>query len=543
MAKYQYQPLDEHLGEIRLVKILPGSGNDLLIIEIHHITLPTAIPQDIQIQTGEPILDGAPRKQVEHVSQTISETLVNNNAIDFEALSYTWGPPEPVESIIIHSETNNQTASQTFEPTLAVGPGLAGALRGLRSPTEARSIWIDAISINQDDITERSKEVPRMGDIYSTATKVVIWLGAEDSNSTKAVQLLDQLGSRLEQSEMAGRTTRYKDSTRLPWTTSDWEAIQELLTRPWFTRIWILQEVQLAREAVVFCGSAQISWKSMKDAIHAVYRNSHVPIAGFRQAIDEADNTVDDFLSYDVEETLVRASSRGATDPKDKIYGALNILSQGVRDRIGVNYDFDVVEIYRNAVLAINDAVHRLNLIGYGVTDEAVDFNGSSWVPRFHAETPFSPKSYHFATGVSASRVQVIDGITIEVTGKLCGTVVEVGLPVPDIHEDLPNFYNMLKTEPSVQHRTEHDLRDDVLKCLVASQLSSRLPDIMDSFSLKELRDMVLSALRSDEEETEAWTEADAVLDRALFTSFGTRLFVTQEGMVGLAPLNVEAGA
>lgn len=542
MAKYHYQPINENLEEIRLVNILPGSGHNLLDIEINHIALPTASLSDLRLQADDPVLDRAPENQEEHLRQITSKTLVSNDAIYFEALSYTWGPPEPVESISIHSETNDQNACHILEPTLTIGPGLAGALRGLRHPTETRSMWIDALSINQEDIMERSKQVPRMGDIYSTATKVIIWLGEEDSNSTRAVELLDQLGSRLEQSEMAGRRTRYKDSTRLPWTESDWEAIQELLTRPWFTRIWILQEVQLAREAVVYCGSAQISWKSMKDAIHAVYRNSHVPIAGFRQAIDEADNTADDFLSHDVEETLLRASSRGATDPKDKIFGVLNILSQGVRDRIEVNYDFGVVEVYRNAILAIDDAVHRLNLTGYGVTDEGVGFNGPSWVPRFHAESPFSPKAYHFASGVSASSVQIINDLTIEVTGKLCGTIVAVGPPVPDIHEDLPDFYNMLKTEPSVQHRTEHDLRDDVLKCLVASQLSSRLPDIMDSFSLKELRDMVLSALRGDEEETEAWTEADAVLDRALFTSYGTRLFVTQEGMVGLAPLSIEAG-
>ncbi|QDS71670.1 hypothetical protein FKW77_007956 [Venturia effusa] len=542
MAKYDYQPIDENFQEIRLVNILAGSGDDLLIIEVNHVALPTTEPRIGPLHTNEINSDRAAGCQDYDTGNQESENLVKRDAPEFEALSYTWGPPEPAESIIILPGTSDQKHSPTPGRTLTIGPSLAGALRGLRRPTESRSMWIDAISINQQDITERSKQVPRMGDIYSMATRVIIWLGTDSNNSARAIELLDQLGSRLEQSETAGRRTRYKDSTRLPWTISEWEAIEELLTRPWFARVWILQEAQLARAAIVHCGSAQISWKSMKDAIHAVYRNLYVPIAGFRQLIDEADNTADNFLSHDVEETLLRSSSRAATDHKDKIYGALNILAQEVRDRIEVNYDFSVVQVFRSAILAINDTVHRLNLMAYGVTDEGADFNGPSWVPRFHAEAPFSPKTYHFASGVSASRVQIIDELTIEVTGRLCGTVVTIGPPVPDIHEDLPDFYNTLKTEPLLQHRTEHDLRDEVLNCLVASQLSSRLPDSMDSFSIKELREMFGSGLRKDEEGSEAWAEADATLDRALFTCYGTRLIVTQEGMVGLAPLNVEAG-
>lgn len=68
-----------------------------------------------------------------------------------------------------------------FEVT--VNPALA--LRSLREPRQSRVLWIDAICINQKDTDEKNIQIPLMGDIYKTASQVVVWLGA----STPEIEL------------------------------------------------------------------------------------------------------------------------------------------------------------------------------------------------------------------------------------------------------------------------------------------------------------------------------------------------------------------
>ena len=41
-----------------------------------------------------------------------------------------------------------------------------------------RPIWIDAVCINQNDDLEKSGQIPLMGEIYSKAAEVLVWLGS-----------------------------------------------------------------------------------------------------------------------------------------------------------------------------------------------------------------------------------------------------------------------------------------------------------------------------------------------------------------------------
>ena len=60
-----------------------------------------------------------------------------------------------------------------------VYPNLFNALTCLRSETTDRSIWVDALCINQNDWPEESRELPKMGDIYKRAKAVTIFLGCD----------------------------------------------------------------------------------------------------------------------------------------------------------------------------------------------------------------------------------------------------------------------------------------------------------------------------------------------------------------------------
>ena len=57
-------------------------------------------------------------------------------------------------------------------------------------------LWVDAISINQTDIPERSKQVLRIEEIYSLASTIVAWLGVADKTSDRNMDFLQVLATR-----------------------------------------------------------------------------------------------------------------------------------------------------------------------------------------------------------------------------------------------------------------------------------------------------------------------------------------------------------
>ncbi|KAF2117968.1 heterokaryon incompatibility protein-domain-containing protein [Lophiotrema nucula] len=141
-------------------------------------------------------------------------------APEYEALSYVWGSPQKNKTILVDSKA------------LGVTENLHSALSRLRA-REVGLMWIDAICINQDDLKERGHQVAHMGQIYKTAKQVIVWLGEEDEESKPLFAALYKR-ARLD-AELMG-------------------SLLKLFRRPYFRRIWVLQEVFAAREALIMCG-------------------------------------------------------------------------------------------------------------------------------------------------------------------------------------------------------------------------------------------------------------------------------------------------
>lgn len=78
-----------------------------------------------------------------------------------------WGSSQRDEAIQI-SQTN-----------IYVTKTLLNALQYLRLPGDERYLWIDQICIDQNDTEERGSQVRLMRYIYSEASRVVAWLGAD----------------------------------------------------------------------------------------------------------------------------------------------------------------------------------------------------------------------------------------------------------------------------------------------------------------------------------------------------------------------------
>jgi hypothetical protein len=219
MEPYQYSPLNEEAGEIRLLTLHPGPLNSEIYVVLHN------------------------------------ETLTKTHTPAFEALSYTWGSMENLHDIRVGSSGND---------FLSVTRNLAVALSYLRYAEKVRVLWIDAVCIDQKNTKERGQQVERMRDIYTLAARVVVWLGVEEQNSTYALQLMSTLSSKIEvdwllaamKPSMLGEgepdwTDRSKP---LPYEGKELDAIYSLLHRSWFERLWIRQEIRLAsKRSIIVC--------------------------------------------------------------------------------------------------------------------------------------------------------------------------------------------------------------------------------------------------------------------------------------------------
>ncbi|RYP69916.1 hypothetical protein DL771_005809 [Monosporascus sp. 5C6A] len=138
-------------------------------------------------------------------------------------------------------------------------PGsLVDALRALRGPVSPRNIWADAICINQSDDAEKSRQVRRMGDIYKHAKQVVVWLGEDTKDIAKQCFDLIQATNCYLDHLWKG----YGDVEAIPFIDlpvpisgpATWKPVSHLLRLPWFGRVWVVQEVGVAKECVLIWG-------------------------------------------------------------------------------------------------------------------------------------------------------------------------------------------------------------------------------------------------------------------------------------------------
>jgi hypothetical protein len=122
---------------------------------------------------------------------------------------------------------------------VGVTRNLESALRRLRSSYSPILIWADALSLNQSDLGELSVQVSRMWAVFGYAAHVVVDLGERSDDSDLGIEMVLKLSSVSERSER--QALQYiNESIQFPRDKS-WRALRQLLNRPWWHRVWIVQ--------------------------------------------------------------------------------------------------------------------------------------------------------------------------------------------------------------------------------------------------------------------------------------------------------------
>ncbi|KAK8062031.1 hypothetical protein PG994_008397 [Apiospora phragmitis] len=185
---------------------------------------------------------------------------------DYEALSYTWGSPhqnedEPAPACLINGNT------------VPIRRNLQDALRHLWWRDYERVLWID-----QSNVRERNHQVGRMRDIYRNAETVRVWLGRASETSPVAMRWIDESASRhRSRFGVPGCLADYaspEDVRRSQ--TRRWRALLSLLERPYWRRVWIVQEIVLAKNLRLQCGGDESRWEGLVHLLDGQGRDERV---------------------------------------------------------------------------------------------------------------------------------------------------------------------------------------------------------------------------------------------------------------------------
>lgn len=170
------------------------------------------------------------------------------NGRQYSAVSYTWGfDLFSHQLLIVGPLVSGTIAATSAYHCLKITANVDSLVRHLRRAHKPVFLWIDAVCLNQKDEEEKAQQIPKMGDIYSAAKKVHIWLGNDNiDDARRAFSIIWQVELRKE------------------WDPSQDEVslLAKFFGREWFARRWIIQEAVLAREARLHCGSYSLalSW-------------------------------------------------------------------------------------------------------------------------------------------------------------------------------------------------------------------------------------------------------------------------------------------
>ncbi|KAH8889152.1 HET-domain-containing protein [Thozetella sp. PMI_491] len=264
---------------------------------------------------------------------------------NYTALSYVWGSPAPVDgcTIVVNGQTTHIT------------PNLLSALQSLYNGGIG-DLWVDAICINQSDLEEKQYQVSMMAEVYSRASRTVIWLGLATEDSDLAMETVAQV----KPGDLSAAQFDDEMDRRL-------RAVTQLLRRPWWTRIWVLQEAFLSKKPIARCGSREIPFEAFvafKGACDKSHWHTHdkwrpyqlfdsVP---FTPCLSNWHATKKELASSDGGASLFAwiVSMSGkfeATEVRDKIYALLAMSLSEDRKAIAPDYQRPLREVLIDVAL------------------------------------------------------------------------------------------------------------------------------------------------------------------------------------------------
>ena len=518
MAPYQYPPLNEDLGEIRVLELQPGDFSADL-----HVSICTV-------------------------------ALTPDNPPVYEALSYVWGTTDNKIDIEVGPSEND---------TLAITQNLAIALPYLRYKNRTRTLWIDAICINQEDFGERSSQVKRMSDIYRFADRVVVWLGTEKDDSGHVLKILSHLSSQIKVDYVQNTISPASSDSDPTWSdtrslltfsSDEVRSVESLLNRPWFSRLWVWQEILLAgNNAIVVCGSCTILWHSLRQTMYYLNSKQFSPSIGPSQLHARLSyiliiSHLGGYVSFGG--LIQRTAACRCSDPRDRVYAVLSLLHKSEKDiNIEPDYKKTTPQVYQDAVL--RHIAHSRSLRMW----DSYELNNDgpavmpTWVPNWAAVDSAQPLEHRGnACSYSYANTQYKGRGVLSAAGVVAATVLSAeGYISQTTWEGFLNEVRRL-APGNVEHSSYvagGSLIDAFCSTIYANNFSDLTRSNRSDWpQFEESRDYVLAILQA-----KRWLLKPAFgstqsryVARVLRLCEKRSFITTEEGYIGLAPKATKPG-
>ncbi|KAL5319258.1 hypothetical protein ACEPPN_012308 [Leptodophora sp. 'Broadleaf-Isolate-01'] len=555
---FPFDPLDPSTADIRLLTIEPAAIDDPLRCTLRHVAL--------------------------------------DENLHHEALSYVWGDENKTLPITVNNHT------------IQVTTNLEAALRHLRSNQKGRHIWIDAVCINQSNAIEKSDQVLRMTDIYRFAKKVVVWLGKDDDEDQEDDPMEDWKGTARASAQetflfvlesamfLAGHANiTYKAEELFMHEKSRGAHLRlvEMLNRKWFQRLWTLQEIAVASDVEVVCGTASVPWKYLYQTLEAFSKAEKtvpldrylyvLPLTALRdiefcrveyQLFSLTDSDPAKAIEYEVSPLInvlyYVVGRRKMKDIRDRLYGILGLYfdkEKWAQDpRLRPDYEKSHADVFAGLARYLIEDHKQVGII---CTQQERDIEGiPSWVPTWastadktHLNSYMDTKPIERRSGVDFDPVFSRDGRTLTVRGRHFSYIEFLGTPAEEtppseseLGEDWISFMRkiVLKWKQEVtscpllkrnyRETSWKDIEGDFCEMIIHG-MTEKATDMFYECLVNEglMKEIVEGSARGEPQEDRDYQLKVMLLDQArwcrnLFGRLGKDVpFVTRQGKIGLA--------
>ena len=428
-----------------------------------------------------------PRKPFGQIRCELFEAAISD-APDYEAVSYTWGPDDFTG--LIHIRGKPLLVSKTIE----------ALLHHLSSYTESKVLWIDQICINQTDDAEKGSQVPLMRDIYSNATNTIVWLD-DVEEPWKARAMLAGIWHEFVYGTVESSVTMIRQQSLNYPHSGGWSQLINIFAHPYFSRVWVVQEIVLSSSITVLASGELLSWKHL--ALFACKMGTHpygdellastrmgiqdgAP-SGLSHAIimaalrDEIQDGLNIQSAREPESLLSLFSNLRSKLPVDRLYGLISLFPPekvASRPWLSPDYTKTALQVYTEAAKSLllelrNNHNEILSFSGAGWQRNIADL--PSWVPDWSSLAVADTGRQHFTKIQESSHFKASAG-------------TELAMGFPESPFCRPNnrpilslqghIFDTISHLGPVQFYTEHNrglgATDEAITAVLKSHLSSR---------------------------------------------------------------------
>lgn len=271
----------------------------------------------------------------------------------YEALSYTWADESGDVT------RNCQIFLGPYWDIVWITHGCEQAISTIRHKHVDRLVWVNSICIQQEDMIEKNHQTRLLREIFQKAFKVVVYLGKATKDSSVALDFIKSAENKL----LISKGVDAVDESRK-------RALTSLFARPYFSRLWVIQEVVQAKRLEVFCGQDSVLLPNLPLA--TIIPNLPAPNWFIDRTV-----WLEELRSKPKCEPFLQATAYICSDPRDKVFGVLGLL-----DEQGVEPDYTCpVEIVYVGIAAYLIKNHRaFDILAFSGAREK-QYTIPSWVP------------------------------------------------------------------------------------------------------------------------------------------------------------------